>query len=362
LPRLNAQPLLRPARQAPRSSGSTPDSSPRTTLLRRTASATGIVLLLCLLPGATAQAESRPRAAAPTASLPLPRNAAFPGGVVRVDLGWAANSPRPKAWFGESRLRLQRWEGRWQALVGLPLTQPPGRHEVRSVSGSEEKRIPFAVSDKAYPVQRITLADDSRVRLSAADTLRAEREAEQIAQLKSHWRDLAEEPAQSSRQESAAARTTYQPARAPAAASPLAGDATLQLPVAGRASGNFGVRRVFNGEERSPHAGLDIAAGRGQPVRNAAAGVVLATGDYFFSGKAVFVDHGEGLITLYAHLDRIDVRPGESVAPGQTLGSVGATGRASGPHLHWGVFLNGSAVDPRLFVPAKATAGRSKVR
>lgn len=358
MPRLNAQPLQRPARQAPQSSGSTPDSSPRTAALRRTASATGIVLLLCLLPGAAARADSRHLAAAPTASLPLPRNAAFPGGVVRVDLGWAANSPRPAAWFGESRLRLQRSEERWQALVGLPLSLPPGRHAVRSVSGGEERQIPFTVGTKAYPVQRITLADDRRVRLSAADTLRAEREAAQIAQLKSHWRDLADEDTPSSRQASAAARGAHPPA----AASALAGDAALQLPVAGRASGNFGARRIFNGEERSPHAGLDIAASRGLPVRNAAAGVVLATGDYFFSGKAVFVDHGEGLITLYAHLDRIDVRPGEALAPGQPLGSVGATGRASGPHLHWGVFLNGSAVDPRLFVAANAAADRSQVR
>jgi hypothetical protein len=94
------------------------------------------------------------------------------------------------------------------------------------------------------------------------------------------------------------------------------------LPADGRLTGRFGVRRFFNGEPRSPHAGFDIAAARGSPVKANAEGIVLASDDYFFNGKTVFVDHGNGLISMYCHLDRIDVQPGEAVSKGQRLGLV----------------------------------------
>jgi murein DD-endopeptidase MepM/ murein hydrolase activator NlpD len=132
-------------------------------------------------------------------------------------------------------------------------------------------------------------------------------------------------------------------------------DTSFVLPADGRLTGRFGVRRFFNGEPRSPHAGFDIAAARGSPVKANAEGIVLASDDYFFNGKTVFVDHGNGLISMYCHLDRIDVQPGEAVSKGQRLGLVGMTGRATGPHLHWSVILNGAMVDPELFVSRRAT-------
>ena len=115
------------------------------------------------------------------------------------------------------------------------------------------------------------------------------------------------------------------------------------------------MRRFFNGEPRSPHAGFDIAAARGSPVKANAGGIVLASDDYFFNGKTVFVDHGNGLISMYCHLERIDVQPGEAVSKGQRLGLSGMTGRATGPHLHWSVILNGALVDPQLFVATTGT-------
>jgi murein DD-endopeptidase MepM/ murein hydrolase activator NlpD len=127
-------------------------------------------------------------------------------------------------------------------------------------------------------------------------------------------------------------------------------DTSFVLPAEGRLSGRFGVRRFFNGEARSPHAGFDIAAPRGAAVRANAHGVVLAVDDYFFNGKTVFVDHGNGLISMYCHLDAIEVVPGERVGKGQRLGRSGMSGRATGPHLHWSVVLNGAMVDPELFV------------
>ena len=118
----------------------------------------------------------------------------------------------------------------------------------------------------------------------------------------------------------------------------------------------FGLRRIFNGEARAPHSGLDVAVPRGRPIKAAAQGKILATGDYFFNGKTVFIDHGNGLISMYCHLDRIDVQSGDQVTQGQRVGLAGSTGRSSGPHLHWSVVLNGTMVDPELFLVAEQKA------
>ena len=133
-------------------------------------------------------------------------------------------------------------------------------------------------------------------------------------------------------------------------------DSDFVLPAEGRLASRFGLRRFFNGEPRSPHSGLDLAVPRGTPIKASAHGQVLAVDDYFFNGKTVFVDHGNGLISMYCHLDRIDVEAGDAVGQGQRIGLSGKTGRASGPHLHWSVILNGAMVDPALFVEAPKKA------
>ena len=119
------------------------------------------------------------------------------------------------------------------------------------------------------------------------------------------------------------------------------------------------MRRIFNGEPRSPHSGLDIKAPAGQMVRAPAAGVVVLTGSFFFSGNAVYLAHGEGVVSLFAHLSKVLVQKGQMLKGGEPLGEVGMTGRATGPHLHWSLSLNNARVDPRLFLGAE---GRRPIR
>ena len=257
-------------------------------------------------------------------ALALPQAANVPGGVALVELGTRLDAPNPpRAWLGEQPVWVAAHDGRWIAVVGLALDRPAGRQELRVASETGERTVRFEVRDKDYPVQRITLKDNGKVTLAPADEARAVAEIARIQDLKRHWREAADtEP-------------------------------DFLLPASGRLASRFGLRRIFNGEARAPHSGLDIAVPRGAPIHAAARGRVLAVDDYFFNGKTVFVDHGNGLLSMYCHLDRIDVRAGDHVGQGQRLGLAGMTGRASGPHLHWSVVLNGVMVDPALFLAAK---------
>jgi murein DD-endopeptidase MepM/ murein hydrolase activator NlpD len=258
-----------------------------------------------------------------TPAFGLPENTPVPGGIAVIDLG-PASQPAPTARRGEQSLAVVKDGGRWFALFGIPLDTVPGETEISVISGSTETTRNVAVRGKVYPEQRLTIKDKRKVDPDPDDLARIAREREITDAIKRRF----------------------------SADMPPTGFA---LPASGPLSSRFGLRRIFNGQPRNPHAGLDVAVGTGAPVRAPEAGIVANTGDYFFNGNTVFVDHGQGLITAYMHLSRIDVRAGQRVYKGDTLGAAGASGRVTGPHLHWAVILNNTPVDPELFLARRQT-------
>jgi murein DD-endopeptidase MepM/ murein hydrolase activator NlpD len=252
---------------------------------------------------------------------PLPQAEPVPGGVAIVPLG-LERGPAPRATFNGERVMVQKDGPRWVALVGIPLDAKPGEYALRV----GKRSLDFSVRDKQYAVQRITIENKRKVDPTPLDLERIRRDSRIIKAALAAWRAEANVPLR------------------------------FDLPVLGPVSSPFGLRRIFNGEPRAPHSGIDIAVPAGTPIRAPAPGRVAGTGDFFFDGRMVMIDHGQGLVTMYGHMEKIMVKKGQRVARGQVIGLVGQTGRATGPHLHWGVSLNNARVDPTLFLSPNSLA------
>jgi murein DD-endopeptidase MepM/ murein hydrolase activator NlpD len=250
----------------------------------------------------------------------FPADAFVPGGVAFIPLpDQAADAPR--AYYGGRRVLVAKDGADWVAVVGLSLDTTAGKHWLYLGSPDDKAHtLAFTVKSKQYATQHVTIEDKRKVEPLAEDLKRIEAETRHMDGIYTHWDDR------------------------------LLGLPSFDLPVPGVQSSPFGLRRVFNGLPRRPHSGLDLAAPLGTPVHAPADGTVVDTGDYFFNGNSIFIDHGQGLITLYCHLSKIGVQPGQIVQRGDVIGEVGQTGRASGPHLHFGVSLNGVRVDPTLLL------------
>jgi len=283
-------------------------------LTRRTALLGGIGLLA--LPAAHLGAAPQPPDVWPQAST-------VPGGIARLSLGPA--KARPLAYAGEVQLLVLGDVIEWTALVGIALAAAPGEASilVQDPQGGSTRQISYTVAPKQYQEQRLKVSPRT-VDLSPEDAARYERERVHLATVMATF----SEPL------------------------PQAAALRMQVPTPGRRSSSFGLRRVFNGQARNPHSGMDIAASTGTTVAAPLPGRVIDTGDYFFNGNTVWLDHGGGLLSMVCHLSAIDVQPGDVLKTGERLGAVGATGRVTGPHLHWGVMLNRAMVDPALFLAA----------
>lgn len=256
---------------------------------------------------------------AATGALDLPRAQSVPGGIVVMNLN--DNEQPLYAVWKKRRVMLVRRRDRWYAIVGIPLSTRPGRYELVVRYGNHSMMpYPFIIYRKQYRTQRISIRNRRMVNPTREDLRRIYRDKNIIINALSRWSD------------------------------PPEISFMFKLPVKGRYSNSFGFRRIFNGQARRPHSGMDISAPKGTPVRAPADGFVTATGNFFFTGNTVFIDHGRGLITMYAHLDKIMTRAGQPVRQGEQIGTVGMTGRATGPHLHWAVSLNRTMVNPVLLL------------
>ena len=285
-------------------------------LLTRRSTLLGAISLLAL------SASRRAAAAALQTSDVWPNASQVPGGIARLSLGPAA--VRPLAYAGDVPLLVVGDAIEWTALVGIALSAAPGKASVKVQvpEGGVQRQLVYTISPKSYSEQRLNVSPRT-VDLSPENAARYERERAHQAKVTATFTEA-----------------------------PLQPSLLMQVPVPGRRSSSFGLRRVFNGQARNPHSGMDIAAGTGTPVVAPLPGRVIDTGDYFFNGNTVWLDHGGGLLSMVCHLSEIDVKVGDALKAGERLGAVGATGRVTGPHLHWGVMLNRAMVDPALFLAA----------
>ena len=251
-----------------------------------------------------------------------PENSPWPGGIAVLDVA-PAEAPQPIVEFDGRRVLVLRDGERWIAAVGIPLDADTGS---ATISVNTARKVSFEVHDHAYREQRLTVKNQSYVTPGEEQLARIGRERKTIDAALTHWRDKPNV------------------------------DLLLDAPVDGRRSSSFGLRRFFNDQPRSPHKGMDIAASEGTAISAPAEGVVTATGDFFFNGNTVIIDHGQGFVTMYCHLSEVGVDEGQSVTRGDVLGAVGSTGRVTGPHLHFGTYLNGTAVDPALLLRGSTQA------
>ncbi len=252
---------------------------------------------------------------------PLPVHSPVPGGVAILNLG-DGSLEKPVVTFNDRPVLVLKNEGQWTALVGIPLKTKPGQYKVNVRRSGEKRTLELTVSAKEYPAQYIKLPKGKERYVSPPpeDLARIKRERKILGKILSQWRPTDQV------------------------------DTDFHLPVHGRIGSPFGLRRFFNDQPRNPHSGLDLVAPAGTPIKAPADGIVIDRGDFFFTGNAVFLDHGQGLISGYFHMQDIAVKPGQKVKRGDILGTVGATGRVTGPHLHMNVYLNRTKVDPELFL------------
>ncbi|MEX0709191.1 MAG: peptidoglycan DD-metalloendopeptidase family protein [Woeseia sp.] len=259
----------------------------------------------------------------PALALAIPEHAPRPGGIAVLEIPASQNGTPPIVRFEGRRALVVRRDDNWLAIIGIPLDREPGpaTASICNVGDNEPRTLTFDIGTHAYREQHLTVKP-GYVNPAPEQLERIIAEREHIDAALARWSDRAVDAV------------------------------TLRAPVDGTRSSSFGSRRFFNDEPRAPHRGMDIAAGAGTRISAPLDGTVLLAGDYYFTGNTVIVDHGQGLLTLYAHLQELAVEDGQILERGEHLGTVGATGRVTGPHLHFAVYLNGTPVDPALLLEA----------
>lgn len=267
-----------------------------------------VFFTLIFLSGSSNSKESSP--------LILPQDSRVPGGLAVIPLS-GSMSTKDITFNGKNVWKLTDSASKKWAIIGIPLKQKAGTVTYK-VGG---KPYSFIVKNKAYKEQHLTVKRKH-----------SNPPADQIKRIQQESRL------------SKKAFTTFSTNNQPKHYQ------HFLKPAQGPISSPFGLKRFFNEQARRPHSGIDIAAPRGADIIAPADGKIILTGNFFFNGNSIFIDHGQGLITMYCHMDKLESKQGTSVKAGDIIGKIGSTGRATGPHLHWTVSLNNSRIEPLLFL------------
>jgi murein DD-endopeptidase MepM/ murein hydrolase activator NlpD len=249
---------------------------------------------------------------------------AQPGDVVRIDVDGLSSDAQLTATMFERHVpfHFDAMQQTWQTLIGIDLETKPGTYQLqiqRAASSTQTTRT-LKIAPKQFRVRRLRVAEGF-----------VDPPAEVLAQIVQDRAVLAD---------------------AYARESPKRWSGAFLLPVDGKPTSNFGTRTYYNGQQRAPHAGVDFAGEPGTPVRAANHGEVIVAAPMYFTGNTIVVDYGDRLFSVFAHLSELHAKPGDIVEPSTIVGLVGATGRVTGPHLHWSVRLNGARVDPLSLIAA----------
>jgi murein DD-endopeptidase MepM/ murein hydrolase activator NlpD len=243
----------------------------------------------------------------------LPIDSRIPGGIAVIPL---EGNTENVSFKGKKVWKLNDNNDKSWAVIGIPLNQKVG--QVKYQVNNED--CTFTIKDKAYREQHLTVKR-KHSNPPADQIKRIQKESRLSKTAFTTFSDINK-------------NKPYQP---------------FLLPAKGPISSPFGLKRFFNEQARRPHSGIDIAAPKGSNIIAPADGKVILTGEFFFNGNSIFIDHGQGLITMYCHMDQLDIAMGDTVKAGDIIGKVGSTGRVTGPHLHWTVSLNNSRIEPLLF-------------
>lgn len=249
----------------------------------------------------------------------LPKASNVPGGIVIQRLT-ESSIKAPLVFYQHQRVLVIKQNEQWNALIGIPLDAEQGAHSITVIANNQAVLEHFDIVGKDYPAQYITIKNKRMVNPNPDDLERIQKERIIIDDALSTWTETDSI------------------------------DIDFIPPVDGKLSSQFGLKRFFNNQPKNPHSGLDIAAPAGTPIVAPADAKVVNTGNYYFNGNSVILDHGQGLISGYFHMQAIAVKKGQTLQQGQIIGTVGETGRVTGPHLHWNVYLNSYKIDPALFI------------
>ncbi len=244
----------------------------------------------------------------------------MPGGIAVID--FYTNHSTPKAYYGNVPVYIQHINDQhWQALVGIPLLATTGEKQL-TIQDFSNRKINFNVSGHTYKEQHITLTGKKKkyINPNLAHMDRINRERPILTK----------------------ARKTF-------SNNAFDNDYFIR-PASGVITGIFGLKRFYNGKSRRPHTGIDYAGKTGTPIKASANGKVIIADNFFFNGNAVFIDHGQGLISVYIHMNEILVELDQIIKQGDTIGTIGQTGRTTGPHLHYGIYLNQTTINPDLLL------------